>query len=337
MDESTPPRRPPLSGRPLATLLVGTLCAGVWLLVGTFGVGACSRASGGEPGTAHPRATSGTPCPEFSTGRILGYLGEDDLQEVSGMVVSRKNPGIVWVHNDSGARARLHAVTYSGKYRGAFPLRGAELVDWEDIAIGPGTKPDQWFIYVSDLGANKTVRDHGMIYRVLEPEILPGKDGEKRRLNNVDAYRIIYPDHRQIPDSEALMVDPRDSRVYVLTKSRDDDPRVYRAPLPLEPDRENVLELIASLRPASGKMGEVTAGEISFDGSRILLRTYSEGYMWQRGESDSVADALRRVPCEIRLKDAIQGEAIAWAPWGLGFMTMSEGKNEPIYYYSVLE
>lgn len=300
-------------------------------------LGACGRTRGSEAATVAAHSRPETACPEFSTGRIVGFVKESDLDEVSGMVVSRKNPGIVWVHNDSGARPRLHAVAFSGEYRGAFPLRGAELVDWEDIAIGPGRRPGQWFIYVSDLGANKKERDHGVIYRILEPEILARQKDKKRRLNNVEAYRVRYPDFRQIPDSEALLVDPRNSRVYVVTKSREGEPRVYRAPLPLKPARDNVLEFVGTLGLGDEGMSEVTAGDISLDGSKILLRTYWGGYLWHRGESQSVADALSGQPCRIRLKDAIQGEAIAWAPWGLGFMTLSEGKDEPIYYYSIEE
>ncbi len=275
-------------------------------------------------------------CPQFSSGRILGYVKDNDLEEVSGMVASRKNPGTLWVHNDSGAKPRLHAVDYSGKYQGTFPLRGAELTDWEDIAIGPGERPDQWFLYISDLGANKTSRDHGVIYRVIEPEILPDQEDKARRLNNVETYRVRYPDFPRIPDSEALLVDPKDSRIYVVTKSRDLSPRVYRTPERLASGGENVLEFVGSLQFDGDAAGEITGGDFSLDGSKILLRTYSTAYLWQRQGSQSVADALRKSPCKVRLKDAIQGESIAWAQWDLGFLTVSEGENEPIYYYSVI-
>ncbi|MEK9751464.1 MAG: hypothetical protein VW236_07935 [Flavobacteriaceae bacterium] len=43
----------------------------------------------------------------------LGYSIDTRLKEISGLVVSRKNPGVFWVHNDSGDAPVLYALDQS--------------------------------------------------------------------------------------------------------------------------------------------------------------------------------------------------------------------------------
>ena len=39
-----------------------------------------------------------------------------EMKEISGIASSRKNPGVYWVHNDSGSDASIYAVDEEGKY-----------------------------------------------------------------------------------------------------------------------------------------------------------------------------------------------------------------------------
>merc|ERR1712038_2074279 len=80
----------------------------------------------------------------------------------------------------------------------------------------------------------------------------------------------------------------------------------------------------------------LVAGDISIDGTRILLRrAHSKGaWMWQRSSGQSVEDALtNNESCDLKLVEEEQGEAIAVDPSGEGFYTTSEGNHQPIYYY----
>ena len=77
-----------------------------------------------------------------------------------------------------------------------------------------------------------------------------------------------------------------------------------------------------------------TAAAISADGSHIAVRTYTDAWIWTRGE-ESVEAALGGQPCRLRLDMEPQGEAIAWD--GLDLLTVSEGAGSPFLRYRAVE
>ena len=70
------------------------------------------------------------------------------VPEASGIVKSRRHPGIFWVHNDSGNPPLLFAIRADGQIVRQFRL-DVPNIDWEDIAID-----DQGHLYVGDIGNN---------------------------------------------------------------------------------------------------------------------------------------------------------------------------------------
>ena len=58
--------------------------------------------------------------------REVGEFTSPKITECSGLAVSRKNPGVLWVHNDSGDSARLFAVKEDGTLLGVFRLAQAD-------------------------------------------------------------------------------------------------------------------------------------------------------------------------------------------------------------------
>ena len=87
------------------------------------------------------------------------------------MAASRKNPGILWVHNDSGNSANIYALTTEAKLVRICRIKGADCRDWEDIAIGPGPDKKLDYLYIGDIGDNKARYPSIIIYRVPEPKI----------------------------------------------------------------------------------------------------------------------------------------------------------------------
>ncbi|MBX7197656.1 MAG: hypothetical protein K1X94_36760, partial [Sandaracinaceae bacterium] len=59
------------------------------------------------------------------------------LTETSGLAASRKNPGVLYAHNDSGDTARIFALDEKGALLGQIDFGGASATDWEDLAVGP--------------------------------------------------------------------------------------------------------------------------------------------------------------------------------------------------------
>ncbi|HMR81402.1 MAG TPA: hypothetical protein PKD61_40100, partial [Polyangiaceae bacterium] len=79
----------------------------------------------------------------------------------------------------------------------------------------------------------------------------------------------------------------------------------------------------------------VTAGDISEDGSRIVVRTYTQAFLWHRGAGQTVAEAMQTAPCKPFLAPESQGEAITFDPAGRGFYSVSEGVARPIYFHAL--
>lgn len=92
------------------------LSAGVaWLAITTAFLPASSEGIR-KTGTA---TSLGGAC---DTGAVIARL--PDVQEASGLVSSRRNPGVLWTHNDSG-QPLLYAFGTDGKLRGRVSVTGA--------------------------------------------------------------------------------------------------------------------------------------------------------------------------------------------------------------------
>ncbi len=94
----------------------------------------------------------------------MGKLDVRLVPEASGIVKSRRHPGVFWVHNDSGNPPSLFAIRADGRLVREFRLE-VPNIDWEDIAID-----DQGHLYVGDIGNNLGVLPTRAIYRIDEPD-----------------------------------------------------------------------------------------------------------------------------------------------------------------------
>jgi hypothetical protein len=147
-----------------------------------------------------------TSCLEFDPPTQVGKVADSALTEISGIATSRKTPGVIWAHNDSGDVNRVFALNASGTRLATFYLSGASAIDWEDLAIGPGPIPGQDYLYVADTGNNSFNRATVTIYRVAEPSLAGLTVGAQVNLSGVEALPIQYPNGAR--DVETLLVDP---------------------------------------------------------------------------------------------------------------------------------
>src|SRR4051812_22769462 len=76
----------------------------------------------------------------------LGRLDHPPIREASGIVKSRRPPGIFWVHNDSGSPPALFAVRRDGALVREYSVNVPNL-DWEDIAAD-----DRGHLYLGEIG-----------------------------------------------------------------------------------------------------------------------------------------------------------------------------------------
>lgn len=258
---------------------------------------------------------------------------DDQIKESSGVAASSKRDGLFFTHNDSGDTARFFAVDDHGCTLAVFDLADTSVVadDWEDMARGPGAqgKPSLWF---ADIGDNAVRRPTVHVYRVVEPRVAagasnpdPAAECAPARARNVraDAFELAYEDGPH--DAETLLVHPKSGRLYIVSKVGEGDAALYEAPRRLRPKRTNVLRKVAVV-----PLQSVTSGDIDPDGSRLVLRNYTDAYEF-RIPGDDVAAAFAAPPRRIPLPATPQGEAIAYTRDSGALVTTSEGAGSTVF------
>jgi len=229
-----------------------------------------------------------------------------DIPEASGLAVSRRTPGILWSHNDSGHAAVLFALDAAGNLRGQVRVP-VSTRDWEDVSAARCPSGD--CLYVADIGDNSLSRRRIQIYRVPEPA--PDEAATPRP----DIFSVAYPDGAH--NAEALVV--IDEALFIITKDR--VAGLYRSPPLVGDTREITLERIGEL----GLLG-VTDAEASPDGRVVVVRT-SDDVVFYRTEDaihGGAAPSAARIP--IGPLNEAQGEGVAWDGNGTLYLA-SEGRG----------
>jgi len=267
----------------------------------------------------------------------LGKVEEKDIDEASGLIASRTQKGLLWTHNDHGDDARIFAMSEEGEDFGTWDLEDVDHKDFEDITQGPGPIQGINYIYLGDIGNNDYDREEVYVYRFPEPEVSFTKNAKNViDKDNIEKITIINP-HGPGEDMETLMMDPITNQLYVLTKNHEEAiAYIYKFSPPMQRIQSSEKVTIEMEEVGYIEREMLVAGDVSIDGSKILLRrAHSKGaWMWERQAEQSVEEALiNNVSCDLKLVEEEQGEAIAVDPSAEGFYTTSEGEHQPIYYY----
>lgn len=297
----------------------------VFVAVGSFEVTLTVTDDDGASAQAK-RAVKVGGCPKFKAGAWLGDLTEPALSEASGLAPSRRSPGVVWTHDDSGDPT-LYTSNLKGEPLGVYNLQGATLRDWEDMALGPGPKSGTDYLYVGDIGDNDEKYAAVRIYRVPEPPVDVAATGVKASLGGVEVFELSYPGGTA-HNAETLIVDPVLGDLYIVSKAADGHSRVFRAAAPLG---SGVVEEVIALDFGPG--GLTTGGSASAAGDWVVVRTYFAARMWQRLPGMPLWQAFVGEFCSVPLAMEMQGEAIGFAGAGIDYFTTSEGESPPLYRY----
>ncbi len=270
-------------------------------------------------------------CMRHGDAVITGQVKDRDATEISGLVMSRRNPERLWAHNDGdGKNLELFSLKRDGSGFHEFKIRGVSLTDVEDIAIGPGPDPSLDYLYLADTGDNPNDRKEVQVIRLPEPSL----DGDEQILQNqVETFRFEYDDDDP-HDAEALMVDPRTGDIIIITKHGPDErhTRVYQSRPNLDPTGINILDEVLRDEDASWLKGSAVAADISADGNKIAILFKDEATRtWERKPGESVVDVLRRPACQSPSAPG-QQEALAFTPDGRGFYLIPEGRRPNIYF-----
>lgn len=289
----------------------------------------------GDAGVGDAGADAGT------TG---GVLGPEELREISGLTASRKQPGVLWVHDDSGNEPNVYAINTAGALLGVFRLQNVALHDWEDIAIGPGPDVGVDYIYVGDIGDGARDQFAGsdrVIYRIPEPTVsstTPPTEVAVTVVSNFDTLPVDYPAGFDESDANALFVDPdpsnRNPDIFVISTGNGitEPNRLFRL-RDAQAASATTLELLFSLYAGDAGDPEITGADISADGTKIVLRSSKAANLWERSGGMTIEAALEELPCDAPIPagdaDSEEGGAIGFSATGDGYYTTIEGKDEP--------
>ena len=251
---------------------------------------------------------------------VVATVSDPELDEISGLVVSRRHAGVLWVHEDSGAGPVLTALSTDGASLATLTLRDASSVDWEDLAIAPCGEAD--CLWVGDFGDNSERRTDVQLLRVQEPDLsVVGGALEA----SVTAYPYAYTEGPQ--DAEALVVTPT-GQPYVLTKRTDATSHIYRVPT----SDNTIAERVATISTGTtdGLPTATTAADLWPDGTRLLVRGYLYSFELTLG-SEGLAGADSATHTAVTTGVELQGEAIAYDAVGQAIWHIGEGVNPPIW------
>ncbi|MBV1862467.1 MAG: hypothetical protein KUG77_28860 [Nannocystaceae bacterium] len=262
-------------------------------------------------------------------------MDDADLVEASGLVISRSQPGVLWAHNDSGDSARLFALREDGTTITTFVVDGVTATDWEDIALGPGPERGVDYLYIADIGDNGETRRSVVIHRMAEPTVdLDGSPGTP--IQDAEALRFTYADGPH--NAETVLSDPVTGDLYIVTKDGTAPSLVFHHPFPQSPDTMAELEPVASIAfgvPPLLGVALSTAGDVSSDGSLVVVRTYTHAFAWRRAPGTALHEAFSTEPCPLPLQLQPQGETIALS--ADAYFTVSEGEGSTMWRYDRLD
>ncbi len=216
----------------------------------------------------------------------LGRFDEKQLPEASGIVRSRRHPGIYWVHNDSGNAPLLFAVRRDGSVVRRFRLAIPNL-DWEDIATD-----DAGHLYLGDIGNNAGFLRVRTIYRLDEPDPSSAEDAAGDRPLSVSrTVSYALPPLNRF-DAEGLFLDR--GTAVVVAKYRDGrEAELFAVSMEVPPppgETPGAREAPRLPRPIGRLPGfkePVTGADLSEDGTMLAVCSYAVTRVYRRGKGDA--------------------------------------------------
>lgn len=230
-------------------------------------------------------------CDSFGPLTQLASIEHPKLTESSGIAPSRRVPGALWTHDDSGD-ASLFRFSLDGTVT-EHPVADADNKDWEDIASAacPGAGD---CLYVGDIGADRGDPRAITVYVVKEPRA----DGPARLIQR---WELAWPG--AVRDAETLLVHPCTLDAWIVTKG---EPTEVFA-IPADRGRE-VVDLVPVATLSIDE--RVTGGDFSPDGRSVVIR--SDDRAWRLPFDPDAPDANWSALPTLVVEDLSPGEGLGW-------------------------
>lgn len=268
----------------------------------------------------------------FARDTVLGFSDDRRLNEISGIVISKTNPGWFWLHNDSGDGPHVYLVDPALKVKQVVTIAEATYfennqeinrlvthIDWESISRV--TIDGESYLIIADIGDNNAKRDSVFFYKFAEPEF----EGQSALSLTAERMAVKYAEGPS--DAEVVITDPANGNILVVTKSLVKS-RVYSFAFKAESKEVSALGDI--------ELSLLTAGDANSKGD-ILIKNYSRVYLILNPASKPIAEMIFSSDIkEVNYIIEIQGEALCWGEDDKSYYTTSEkrlGNPQPLVKY----
>ncbi len=257
---------------------------------------------------------------------LRAKLSDSAINELSGLAASRRYPGLLWGHNDSGDLARIFAINEKGETVATVNFGGLEARDWEDITFAGQ------YLYIAEMGDNFAVNENIRVTRLREPDLNSDKLNQEITLKpqQWEEMTLNYPDGAR--DAEALAATP-DGRLLIVSKNKKGS-NFYTLKRPFSAGQVATLEKIFD----NVQIGEtgwltklVTGGDLSPDGRELTLVTYAQIIQFDLTTPYNFASLQLGSPRKRDLPLLKQCESVCYSADGLSLWVSSEGKKAPLW------
>ena len=244
----------------------------------------------------------------------------------------------MWLVEDGGNPAKLHAISKRGRRLASYAIDGISNTDWEDLAAFE--LDGKRYLLIADTGDNGGLRRTLLLHVVAEPAKLV--DGATLTPAWSIAFR--WPDGAR--DCEAVAVDAARGQILLLSKKRH-PPELFA--LPLQPRRQACRSRSGSAASPAfrGPAPKNSASRRRVHASctrspprmcrpmaaRSPCMTYEHLLLYPRVGKERWAQAIRRPPQSQDVPWLHQPEALGWAVDGRGLYATGEFSPAPLVYF----
>jgi len=239
----------------------------------------------------------------------------NQLENASGLAGSNSNNNLVLIVEGRNNPAAVQVFNRDGVFQGKITLVGADNVDWQDIATGPGPVEGQNYVYVGDIGDRSANREFLSIFRFIEPDLSNPNAPFDISISEFDRIDFSITSPR---DCETLMLDPLSKDLIVMGKMQ---AMVYRIPFPQ--NTSGVTK--AQFKGHHRLRREIKAGDISPDGRFVIIKDVGEIFQWEVPPGhDPIAVIFQNTPQRVAYQAEIEGGALGWTADGNNYFTLTD-------------
>ena len=254
-----------------------------------------------------------------ATSKKILFEFPEEINESSGIAISRNNPGIFWTHNDSGNDPIIYGINPGFGIVARIRLLDVEGRDLEDIAVAPCSieVPTKYCIFVADIGDNWFARgtkelDFPKIYIIEEPTL--GTFSKQINIGiNPKLLRVAYEDNKPYNAEGFAVTENLDLLIITKGDTREDTAKLYRLPYETWIDNYDTKEPIYlnfedNLIRVSSRFQRVTAATY-LDGI-LAIKTPLHIYFYKASELKNNIDWVEYRPACFFPELSINGEAL---------------------------